>query len=153
MSEPNEALSIRQPRAWLVANGHKRVENRTWHPPPSKAGPKWIHASLGMTGAEYEEACDFVRRIAPEIEVPTPDMLGRGGILGTANLIGVIEMAGSRNRVVWATPGREREVDEERGSRWFVGDFGLVFADARPVIFRPCRGMLKWFVPRAGGGA
>jgi hypothetical protein len=24
-------LSIRQPWAWLIVNGHKDVENRSWH--------------------------------------------------------------------------------------------------------------------------
>jgi hypothetical protein len=39
-------LSIRQPWAWLIVNGHKPVENRDWA--TSFRGPVLIHAGLTM---------------------------------------------------------------------------------------------------------
>src|SRR5580765_3071606 len=37
-----KALSIRQPWAWLIVNGHKPVENRSW--PTKYTGKLLIHA-------------------------------------------------------------------------------------------------------------
>jgi hypothetical protein len=41
------SLSIRQPWAWLIVQGHKPIENRTW--PTTYRGPLLIHA--GVIGA------------------------------------------------------------------------------------------------------
>jgi ASCH domain-containing protein len=39
-----QLLSVRQPWAWAIARGRKRVENRTWA--PSYRGPVAIYASM-----------------------------------------------------------------------------------------------------------
>jgi ASCH domain len=39
-------LSIRQPWAYLIANGQKNIENRTWL--TNYRGPFLIHASLAL---------------------------------------------------------------------------------------------------------
>jgi hypothetical protein len=39
---PTVALSIRQPWAWLIVNGFKDLENRSWS--TAFRGPVWIHA-------------------------------------------------------------------------------------------------------------
>jgi len=41
------ALSLRQPWAWLVTNGSKDIENRSWH--TNHRGPLLIHASSNLT--------------------------------------------------------------------------------------------------------
>src|SRR5690349_14501124 len=41
-SQEMKALSIRQPWAWLIVNGHKPVENRSW--PTKYTGKLLIHA-------------------------------------------------------------------------------------------------------------
>lgn len=41
-----KALSIRQPWAWLIANGYKDIENRSWR--TNYRGPVLIHASAAM---------------------------------------------------------------------------------------------------------
>ena len=51
-----KALSIRQPWAWLILNAGKDIENRSWY--TSVRGRVLIHASKGMTLAEYEDAID-----------------------------------------------------------------------------------------------
>ena len=38
------ALSIRQPWAWLILNGYKDLENRTWR--TDYRGPLLIHAGM-----------------------------------------------------------------------------------------------------------
>lgn len=60
-----KALSIRQPWAWLVVHGPKRIENRSWHLPPSMVGQRiYIHAAAGMTYDEYFDAVSMAREIA-----------------------------------------------------------------------------------------
>src|SRR5688572_4676832 len=53
-----KALSLRQPWAWAVVHGGKRVENRGWT--TDYRGPLLIHASTGMTRGEYEDAVAFM---------------------------------------------------------------------------------------------
>lgn len=50
------ALSIRQPWAWHILNSGKDIENRDW--PTRFRGRVLIHASKGMTRAEYEDGQD-----------------------------------------------------------------------------------------------
>jgi hypothetical protein len=52
-----KALSIRQPWAWLIVKGYKDIENRTWA--TKLRGRVFVHASKGMTRAEYEDAADL----------------------------------------------------------------------------------------------
>ncbi len=73
-----KALSIRQPWAWLVANGHKDIENRDWA--TNFRGRFLIHAAKSMTRDEYEEARDFAAYNG--VTIPAPHELERGGIAG-----------------------------------------------------------------------
>ena len=75
-----KALSIRQPWAWLIVNGYKPVENRTWN--TKVRGLILIHASKGFDKAGYA----WVRDNFPEIVLPIPQQFERGGIVGIANL-------------------------------------------------------------------
>ena len=51
-----QLLSVRQPWAWAIARGRKRVENRTWA--PSYRGPVAIYASMRVD----LDAAGIVRR-------------------------------------------------------------------------------------------
>lgn len=53
-----KVLSIRQPWAWLIVNGHKDIENRTWT--TRFRGPIPIQASKGMTLDEYNDVDGFL---------------------------------------------------------------------------------------------
>ena len=83
-----KALSVRQPWAWLIVNGHKDIENRTWA--TRHRGPFLIHASKGMTATEYEDVCSFLAADARLRHLnhilPLPKELERGGIVGQATL-------------------------------------------------------------------
>lgn len=147
------ALSIRQPWVWAILNAGKRVENRTqrW----DYRGEVLLHASLfGAltaaqrrkmgTGAEIRltraqdtvlEELEIVRDIygIDAIELPriTPRMLfgdHLGAIVGKARIVDCVE---------------------ESDSQWFVGPFGLVLEDVRPLAKPvPCKGALGlWIVP------
>jgi hypothetical protein len=119
-----KALSIRQPWAWLIVNGHKDIENRTW--PTNFRGPVLIHAAKGMTLSEYNEAYSIAAENG--VTIPPKHELQRGGIVGHATITGC-----------------ESGTREENLSPWYFGPFGFVLSDAKPLPFEPCRGALGFF--------
>lgn len=102
------ALTVRQPWAWLIFHG-KDVENREWS--TNYRGPLAIHAASGMTQAEYRDAVEFVATFnrALAIEIPRPEKLVRGAVIGT-----VRQVACARE---WPSP-------------WFQGTFGHIYDSA-----------------------
>ena len=72
-----KALSIRQPWAWLIVNGFKDIENRTW--PTKFRGRVLVHASKGMTRDEYDDVADFLE---PSIPLPRFEDLERVYLVG-----------------------------------------------------------------------
>ncbi|MGB6103633.1 MAG: ASCH domain-containing protein [Pusillimonas sp.] len=119
-----KALSIRQPWAWLIVNGHKDIENRSWW--TGVRGPVLIHAGKGMTRSEYEDARDLAEQLG--ITTPAFEDLERGGIVGQAVI----------NRCV-----------KDSESPWFFGKYGFVLSDAKPLPFQPLRGQLGFFEAQA----
>lgn len=123
-----KALSFIQPWAWLIVHGHKDVENRTWF--SQYEGPLLVHASKGMTRAQYAAAAEVVDSInrtrPPEaaIALPPSSAIDRGGIVGR------VTMVTCRTRV---------------DSPWFFGPYGFVLRNAEPLPFRPFKGMLGFF--------
>lgn len=128
-----KALSIRQPWAWLIVNGHKDIENRTW--PTKFRGRVLIHASKGMTRAEYEDVEEFLMFSEPSMmrapQLPSMEQLERGGIVGAASIIDCIAPA-------------------QRSAPWHMEDqFGFQIVDARSLPFLACKGALGFFdVPK-----
>lgn len=119
-----KALSIRQPWAWLIVNGHKPVENRTW--PTPHRGDLLIHAGLAFDEAGLAN----VLAVFPQLASVLPQRYDLGGVVGTAQLVACVE---------------------EHASRWFTGPYGFVMYDPRPITFIPCRGALSFFdVPMSG---
>lgn len=75
-----KALTISQPFASLIADGHKWIENRTW--PTSYRGPLAIHAGKGTQYLTRKELKD----------VP------HGCILATAELVACVRLSEIRDR-------------------------------------------------------
>ena len=121
-----KALSIKQPWAWLIANGFKDIENRNWRHKPKYRGPLFIHASKGCTQAEYADAVALAKSIDPNIKVPPLEKLERGGIIAKAVLTGVTTYS---------------------LSPWFFGPLGLVLECVEKTEFIPCKGQLGLFNP------
>lgn len=118
------ALSIRQPWAWLIVNGHKDIENRVWS--TRYVGPLVIHASKGMTNDEYDDVLDLLDadpRLR-HIELPHRKDIERGGIVGVAHCNGSVDQC---------------------DSPWFFGPYGFVLSQARAVPFVPFKGQLGFF--------
>lgn len=110
------ALSVQQPWAWLIVHGYKDIENRTWT--THVRGEFAVHAGKKIDA----DAIAWIRREFPEI--PLPEQFDTGGIVGYANLHGVVPRS---------------------GSRWFFGPHGFLLKDQRPCALIPCRGQLGFF--------
>ena len=126
---PTRALSIQQPWAWLIVNGLKAVENRTWR--SSFRGPILIHAGKAVdrdaltslqrgfhpaSGRKLDAGLAELRRHA--------QLMRMGGFVGVAEVVDCIDRS-----------------DDE----WFVGPYAFVLRDARPIPFIPARGALGFF--------
>jgi hypothetical protein len=117
------ALSIKQPWAWLIANGHKDIENRSWK--TTFRGPVLIHS-----GKMYDGDMLGVQKIngvvIPPIVFRFPGReIEMGGIIGMADIVDCVQQSGS----VWHNSG----------------SWGFVIKNARPLPFMPCRGQLGFF--------
>jgi hypothetical protein len=113
-----KALSIRQPWAWLIVNGHKPVENRTW--PTSHRGDLLIHAGLAFD----TEGLQSVLAAFPHLQAVLPQQYELGGIVGTAQLVNCVQ---------------------QHPSPWFTGPYGFVMYQPRPLPLVRVRGVLGIF--------
>lgn len=128
---PEIAISVRQPWAWAIVAGHKSFENRSAAAVRHGLGEparRAIHASRGMTRAEYESAAAFMASVG--VTCPLPAELERGGIVGVATVEGVVD----------GDP-----------SPWFFGPRALVLSDAVQVPAIPSVGALGLFRWQAAG--
>jgi hypothetical protein len=137
MTLPAIALSIRQPWAWAIVNGHKNIENRAWTGPSRKLDREFrgffaVHASVGMTRHEYAFAMQYMAKLG--VTCPMPADLQRGGIVGTATIHDVLWPRG-RFQVEWAC----------QNIPWFIGPIGLKLAEGMPTDFIAAKGQLGWF--------
>ncbi len=131
-----KALSIRQPWASLIVLGLKDIENRTW--PTRQRGNVLVHASKGMTHSEHEDAIAFAidairsdpRHVGATKTRTLRDLgfafddLQRGGIIGSIDIVDCVSHS---------------------ASPWFVGDYGFVLSNPKPMPFRPFKGALGFF--------
>jgi hypothetical protein len=126
-----KALSIQQPWAWLIVSGFKDIENRSW--PTKYRGPVLIHAGLksdggalaDLVGGEHPVTGEKLNTDARKA-VDEMGLLPFGGIVGEAEIVDCVTAS---------------------DSRWWMGPYGFVIRNARPLPFQPCRGMLGFFEP------
>lgn len=110
-----KCLTLRQPYAWLVVNGYKDIENRSWK--TQYRGPLSIHAGQ-QKAVGYDNLCKDIRR---RFRIKIPADLPRGGIVGQVEIV---------------------ECVEKSRSRWFSGEIGFVLTKARRLPFLPMKGKL-----------
>ncbi len=113
-----KALSIRQPWAWLIVQGIKDVENRTWR--TSYRGPLLIHTGKTFDMLGYH----WIRDNFPHLVLPTPAEFVLGGIVGQAVLVDCVRT---------------------HTSPWYSGEQGFVLSEPLPLPFVPCQGALGIF--------
>lgn len=120
---PEKALSIMQPWAWLIVNGHKAIENRDWH--TNFRGPVCIHAGKKIDAScAYDLAVEDHPVTGEALTLNLPDRYELGGIVGVAEIVGCVDNS---------------------DDPWFVGRFGFLIRNARPIDFIPVRGALGFF--------
>jgi len=136
-----KALSIKQPWAWLIANGFKDIENRNWRHTPKLRGRFLIHAGQRMD----EEMGELLRRYVIGANVMSLTGFARVDSSTLSRLLK--EYPGSSSLPVGGIVGEAEIVDVVRqsGSPWFFGPLGFVLKNARPLPFMPCRGQLGFF--------
>ncbi|MDT4862790.1 hypothetical protein FQZ97_974630 [compost metagenome] len=122
------ALSIRQPWAWLIVNGHKDIENRDWRTP--FRGRFLVHASKTITRSYYELEFKLGLWTDHRIDVealglPAFEDLQLGGIVGESTVIDCVQDHPSP----WKHP-----------ESW-----GFVLANSKPLPFTPYKGRLGFF--------
>lgn len=119
-----DAISVRQPEAWLIVNGCKGIENRNIR--THKRGYVAIHAATKrMTRDDW----DWLRGLCEDNGVLAPDEseILYGGVIGAVRIVDCVE---------------------DHPSPWFEGPFGYVLADPIPFTaeeFLPWKGKLGWF--------
>ncbi len=125
---PVKAISIMQPWAWLIVNGHKDIENRDW--PTKFRGPVAIHAGKKIDDVCALELDQFYHPVSGRRVEFVPknkgivDVAQIGGIVGVAEIVDCVDNS---------------------ESEWFVGKFGFVIRNAKPVDFIPVKGSLSFF--------
>lgn len=125
MAEPMKALSIQQPWAWLIVNGHKDIENRDWR--CHRRGHVLIHAGKKIDRDAMRELIAGFHPVTGEpLRLDLPEVFDTGGIVGEATITGCVAQS---------------------ASPWFVGSWGILIRDARPLSFWPCKGALGFFAP------
>ncbi|UUZ68048.1 ASCH domain-containing protein [Polaromonas sp. P2-4] len=133
------ALSIRQPWAWLIVNGFKNVENRSWL--TNYRGPFLIHAGKKLTVDDYDAAMLFVEAfVDPALVHQVPDMaeLPLGGVVGMAKLVDCV----TEHPSPWFTGGQANAgaQAEIHGS-----GYGFVLEQGMPIPFLPWKGRQGFF--------
>jgi hypothetical protein len=87
-----------------------------------------IHASKTMTRAEWDQAWWFSHDTGAPLKAAEVDLtfenIQLGGIIGTAEICGCVT---------------------ESTSPWFVGRYGFLLRDPRPLPFVPYRGRIGFF--------
>jgi hypothetical protein len=135
------ALSLRQPWAAIVVHFGKHVENRVWN--TSFRGEFLIHAAKEMTRVEFDEAYRFAQAQLGEKmphEVDLRELCEFGGVVGIARLVDVVPPC--------AGPGGRCQCRAALsfGRSWHMPDqYGFLLEDVRPLPFRPCRGLQRFF--------
>jgi hypothetical protein len=123
------ALTMRQPWAWLVASGIKRIENRSWN----LRGWIAIHAGAGFDAHEID---GVLRLLSPveqlRFEAALAAGLPRSGIVAVAHVERCIVTAED------APAGQ---------AQWFRGPIGAVLDEVIQTPLLPCAGALSLWVP------
>lgn len=121
MTDLLPCLSIRQPYAWLIVNGIKPVENRTWS--TRFRGRILIHASANYPKRDYE---GDLETYDGHWGIPYPErdqMIA--GIVGSASIVDCVQ---------------------EHPSEWWIGPWGFVLEKPRAYAeIIPYKGALGIF--------
>jgi len=106
-------ISVKQPWAWLIANGHQDILSRDSD--TAVRGVVLVHAASGWDKRDFDIAADLAWAMQVD-GMPLPQELNFGGIVGVAKVSDCVQRS---------------------DSLWFTGQYGIVFEQARMVPFMP----------------
>ena len=112
-----KVIVIRQPWAWLIVNGYKDIENRSWA--TRYRGPLLIQAAARKPDPED---IAYARRR----RVKLPEQFDLGGIVGLVQL---------------------EDCVEKSRSKWFEGPVGWILSKPKRLPFVRMKGQLGLFSP------
>lgn len=118
------ALSIRQPWAWLIVNGFKDVENRTWK--TKYRGEVLIHASKTYDKVDY----NYLKSMIGSESVDKLLLAGLHPEKFLGGIIGKVEIT---------------DCVEQCNSKWFHGPYGFIVKNQQVLPFYPYKGKLGLF--------
>ena len=116
-----KVIVIRQPWAWLIVNGHKDIENRSWA--TRHRGLLLIQAS---TRRPSDREMEEFRTYSKKRGVTLPEEFDLGGIVGSVRLDDCVRKS---------------------RSRWFIGPVGWVLSKPKRLPFTRLKGRLGLFDP------
>ena len=111
MKSEVRCLAIKQPWANAIIYCGKNIENRTWD--TRYRGKFFVHASKSIDKNAPQWVWDLTGR-----------NLQTGGIIGSVELIDVIEKS---------------------DSKWFQGPYGFILSNPQPMLLLPQKGQLNFF--------
>ena len=114
-----KALSIRQPWAWLIVNGYKDIENRTWS--TDFRGRVYVHAGRKIKSGDFPEQRHYIEQSG----IFLPEEPPLGAIVGEVIITDCVDTA---------------------SSPWFCGPYGFLLSE--PTAYDvpiPYRGQLGLF--------
>lgn len=118
------AISVRQPYAWAILAGHKRIESRTWR--IKYRGPLLIHAAKTLAPRSWWAGRTELEQTFAGLDLET---LPRGVLLGWVDLIDIVPAA------------------QCAGDPWASGPWCWVLARprllARPVVWKGAAGLMR----------
>jgi hypothetical protein len=125
------ALSIRAPWWWAILYAGKDIENRNWY--ARYRGPLFIHASSWWSLKQVNDTMGDVRDMYLRMASPPKwtdgwtfrKMQNHGG-----HIVGVCDMV---------------DCVPQSDSPWFVGHWGFVLRNPRPITLVKCKGQLGFF--------
>ena len=139
-----KALSIRNPWAWLIANGFKGVENRSWY--TNFRGEFYIHAGKVMTNDDYKDCIDFIKYDIGHYFFPElPSLMSEYGMWHKKDFQQYNGMIIGKAKMVGCVSPKDKHLLSEKDQRWYMGQYAFIIDSAEPIEPFPYKGQLGWF--------
>lgn len=134
-----KVITIQQPWASLIIQGHKKIETRSWN--TKYRGELLIHAGLSKPKPEiYHQLQGWTIPLG----VPSYGTLPYGAIIGSVNLVNVFRTEDLTSPLCKQYTGLDRISNQEEAfGDYSTGRYGWLLSD--PVMFDnpiPCKGQL-----------
>lgn len=117
-----KAISMYQPYAWLIANGHMDIDDRNWN--TNYRGKLAIHASKKFDLNYYLYVSNVLK-----IKMPAPEDFEYGGIIAFCNLDNCL------------TPNCKTNIPTQRRTHGGGNYYGLLLTNITKVNLIPYKGM------------